>query len=59
LVVAPSLVPGKPGDRVKTDRRDARKSIQKAVIALARELAGFIWDAAARRRRRRTKDRVS
>ena len=23
LVVAPSLVPGKPGDRVKTDRRDA------------------------------------
>jgi len=24
-VVAPSLVPGKPGDRVKTDRRDARK----------------------------------
>jgi transposase len=25
LVVAPSLVPGKPGDRIKTDRRDARK----------------------------------
>jgi transposase len=25
LVVAPSLVPGKPGDRVKTDRRDAQK----------------------------------
>lgn len=25
LVVAPSLVPRKPGDRVKTDRRDARK----------------------------------
>lgn len=24
IVVAPSLVPGKPGDRVKTDRRDAR-----------------------------------
>ncbi len=24
-VVAPSLVPGKPGDRVKTDRRDARR----------------------------------
>jgi len=24
-VVAPSLVPGKPGDRVKTNRRDARK----------------------------------
>ena len=25
MVVAPSLVPGKPGDRVKTDRRDAAK----------------------------------
>lgn len=25
VVVAPSLVPGKPGDRVKTDRRDASK----------------------------------
>lgn len=25
MVVAPSLVPGKPGDRVKTDSRDARK----------------------------------
>jgi transposase len=25
IVVAPSLVPGKPGDRVKTDPRDARK----------------------------------
>lgn len=25
LVVAPSLVPTKPGDKVKTDRRDARK----------------------------------
>jgi transposase len=25
IVVAPSLVPGKPGDRVKTDRRDAGK----------------------------------
>jgi transposase len=98
LVVAPSLVPGKAGDRVKTDRRDARKlahflrsgdltavyvpdeaveairnqgvaagvqriaweaqkrlnkrlyhlihsgkSVQKAVIVVARELAGFIW----------------
>ena len=25
VVVAPSLIPAKPGDRVKTDRRDARK----------------------------------
>ena len=28
VVVAPSLVPGKPGDRIKTDRRDARKLAQ-------------------------------
>ena len=28
VVVAPSLVPTKPGDRVKTDRRDARKLAQ-------------------------------
>ena len=33
-VVAPSLIPKKSGDRVKTDRCDAR------------ELAGFIWDIA-------------
>ncbi len=25
IVVAPSLIPRKPGERVKTDRRDARK----------------------------------
>jgi transposase len=25
MVVAPSLIPSKPGDRIKTDRRDARK----------------------------------
>jgi transposase len=28
VVVAPSLIPTKPGDRVKTDRRDARKLAQ-------------------------------
>lgn len=28
LVVAPSLIPKKPGDRIKTDRRDARKLAQ-------------------------------
>jgi transposase len=27
-VIAPSLIPVKPGDRVKTDRRDARKLVQ-------------------------------
>ncbi len=25
IVIAPSLIPSKPGDRIKTDRRDARK----------------------------------
>jgi transposase len=25
VVIAPSLIPGRPGDRIKTDRRDARK----------------------------------
>ena len=25
IVIAPSLIPGKPGDRIKTNRRDARK----------------------------------
>jgi transposase len=34
-VVAPGLVPERPGDRVKTDRRDARK--------LARLYAGGCW----------------
>jgi len=28
VVIAPSLVPSKPGDRIKTDRRDARKLAQ-------------------------------
>lgn len=27
-VIAPSLIPEKPGDRIKTDRRDARKLVQ-------------------------------
>jgi transposase len=37
LVVAPGLVPRRPGDRVKTDSRDARK--------LARLLAGGLLEA--------------
>lgn len=28
MVVAPSLIPVKPGDRIKTDRRDARKLVE-------------------------------
>jgi hypothetical protein len=32
-VVAPSLIPRRPGDKVKTDRRDA----------MARELIAFMW----------------
>ena len=35
-VVAPSLIPGKPGERIKTDRRDARK--------LARLRAGLLTE---------------
>src|SRR5919106_426071 len=39
-VVAPGLVPQRPGDRVKTDPRDARK--------LARLLAGSSWSVTRR-----------
>ncbi len=39
-VVAPSLIPKKAGDRVKTDRRD---SLSLARLRRAGELAGFIW----------------
>ena len=55
-VVAPSLIPTRSGDRVKTDKRDALKLARllralrarrlprnKAVVAIARELCGFIW----------------
>ena len=55
-VIAPSLTPCKPGDRIKTDRRDALKLLAMFKAGLltevhaadcqqeaARELAGFIW----------------
>ena len=52
-VVAPSLIPRKAGDRVKTDRRDAmtltrvlsarRKHVNQVVFAIAREMAAFAW----------------
>src|ERR1700737_2998536 len=45
-VVAPSLVPVKPGDRVKTDRRDARK------LARSHRAGDFDAGLGARRRRR-------
>ena len=35
IVIAPSLVPRKPGDRVKTDRRDTRKLLSPLVPAIA------------------------
>lgn len=38
-VVAPSLIPVRPGDRVKTDRRDARQLAQ----LLAGGLLQFVW----------------
>ncbi len=50
-MVAPSLIPRRPGDRVKTDRRDClglakldRAGELTAVIAAtAREMLGFAW----------------
>ena len=51
-VIAPSLIPTRPGDRMKTDRRDAEKLARMvmrgkrttvAAVAVARELAGFVW----------------
>ena len=57
-VVAPSLIPRRAGERVKTDRRDAillarlhrageltaaGKPSNVVVVAIARELAGFMW----------------
>lgn len=37
-VIAPSLVPVKPGDRIKTDRRDARKLVQLLRAGLLTEV---------------------
>ena len=50
IVVAPSLVPGKPGDRVKTDRRDAKR--------LAHFLrSGDLTEVSRARRSRRSRPR--
>ena len=38
-VIAPALIPRKPSERIKTDRRDARK------LAELHDLAGFLWAA--------------
>jgi len=38
IVIAPSLVPRKPGDRVKTDRRDARKLLMMFKAGLLTEV---------------------
>lgn len=37
-VVAPSLIPFKPGERVKTDRRDARKLVEYLCAGLLKEV---------------------
>ncbi len=48
-VAAPSLIPQKADDRVKTDCRDAvqlarlARSGDLTAVAIARELAGFMW----------------
>jgi hypothetical protein len=60
-VVAPALIPRRPGERVKTTRRDARKLVELGragllpavqpptpedeAVAIARELAGSVWAA--------------
>jgi transposase len=38
MVIAPSLVPRKPGDRIKTDRRDARKLLGQFVAGQLTEV---------------------
>ncbi len=38
MVIAPSLVPRKPGDRIKTDRRDARKLLGQLVAGQLTEV---------------------
>ncbi|CAN0455232.1 unnamed protein product, partial [Discosporangium mesarthrocarpum] len=38
MVVAPSLIPSKPGDRIKTDRRDARRLAQLLRAGLLTEV---------------------
>ncbi len=47
-MVAPSLIPRRPGDRVKTDRRDAAMLARllragELTAAIAREMLGFAW----------------
>ena len=38
IVIAPSLIPSKPGDRIKTDRRDARKLAELLAAGLLTEV---------------------
>ena len=38
IVIAPSLIPRKPGDRIKTDRRDARKLAELLAAGLLTEV---------------------
>ena len=49
VVVAPSLIPRKPGDRIKTDRRDARKLAELLRAGLLTEVhAPTVEDEAVR-----------
>jgi transposase len=57
VVIAPSLIPRKPGERIKTDRRDARKLAAYLRSGLLTEVAAPSVDDEARRelcRRRQT-----
>lgn len=52
-VIAPSLLPTKPGDRVKTDRRDAEKLVRDGLDAAGttyeQETSANLTDAALER----------
>ena len=41
-VVAPSLIPKKPGESIKTDRRDASK-LKEATGVLSQGMVGPVW----------------
>ena len=52
MVVAPSLIPSKPGDRVKTDRRDALSLAKHATVGRRNINRGFGVPGREQHRRR-------
>ena len=57
-VIAPSLIPVKPGDRVKTDRRDARKLAELLRAGLLTEVQAPSPEAEAARDLCRARDQI-